>query len=97
MPARLQATIVWRTLSQIFAEEGRERRDEAEVGRKNRAGGRGCRCIKETRTSTRKVVILFDGMGGGGGCVGSCRLGGKDLGRGSCCAHHDVKMDINSE
>jgi hypothetical protein len=65
----LHATIVWRTLSQIFAEEGRERRDEAEVGGKNRAGGRACRCVEETRTW--KVVILFDGMGGGGGGGGA--------------------------
>jgi hypothetical protein len=34
IPGCLHVTIVWRTLSQIFAEEGR---DEAEVGGKNRA------------------------------------------------------------
>jgi len=63
------------------------RRDEAEVGGKNRAGRRGCRGIKETRTSTRKVVILFDGMGG----AWRPAVLVEDLGRGSCCVHHDVE------
>jgi hypothetical protein len=96
MPARLQAMIVWRTLSQIFAEEGRERRDEAEIGGKSRAGGRGCRCIKETRTSTRKVVILFDGMGGRGGAWRPAVLVGRISDEDRAALIMTLKMDIDS-